>query len=313
MTNNQFSYDELFEPAVIYPDPDFQERYGELVGLDDHKETLTKILGLLVNPAGLEKWIKKFHSSAKNAITVILKRPPLIVLEGDIGTGKSELAFTIGDAVARQENIEVTLLPLSLSVRGKGLVGEMTNLITNAFDHTIEKAKKLRTNSGSSGGAVILLVDEADALTQSRESIQMHHEDKAGVNAFIRGIDRIGNDKIPAAVIMCTNRLGALDPAVKRRAADILTFTRPDKAQRLEVLQDLLKELGFSDEDIEDIKTLTGKRDGRDYGFTYSDLKQRLLPSIIMDAYPTQKVNTNKAKKIAEKMIPTPPFNFEEK
>jgi AAA+ superfamily predicted ATPase len=67
-------------------------------------------------------------------------------------------------------------------------------------------------------GAVILLVDEADALAQSREAAQMRHEDRAGVNAFIRGVDRIGNG-LPAAVIMCTNRLSALDPAVRRRAA----------------------------------------------------------------------------------------------
>ena len=39
----------------------------------------------------------------------------------------------------------------------------------------------------------------------------MHHEDKAGVNAFIRGIDRIANAKLPAAVLMCTNRISALD------------------------------------------------------------------------------------------------------
>ena len=64
----------------------------------------------------------------------------------------------------------------------------------------------------------------------------MHHEDRAGVNAFIRGIDRIGNGRLPAAAIMCTNRLNALDPAVKRRAADILIFERPDDAQRYAVL-----------------------------------------------------------------------------
>lgn len=70
----------------------------------------------------------------------------------------------------------------------------------------------------------MLLIDEADALAQSRENAQMHHEDRAGVNAFIRGIDRIANQKLPAAVLMCTNRLKALDPAVQRRAAEVLTF-----------------------------------------------------------------------------------------
>lgn len=309
MNNRQSSINELFEPAVNYPDIEYKERLSELIGLDDHKARLTKILSLLINPISLEEWKNKYHSSAKKVISAILKRPPLVILEGDVGTGKSELALTIGDAVARQENVAITLLPLSLSARGQGLVGEMTKLLTNAFDHTIELAKKLKNQSRSSRGAVILLVDEADALTQSRESTQMHHEDKAGVNTFIRGIDRMGNGKLPAAVIMCTNRLGALDPAVKRRAADILTFTRPDKSQRHTVLQEPLKELGFSDKEIEHIVTTTGKRYERDYGFTFSDLTQRLLPSIVLDAYPTQKVNTNRAKEIAEEMTPTPPFN----
>lgn len=63
-------------------------------------------------------------------------------------------------------------------------------------------ASKLKSPTGQARGAVILLVDEADALAQSRETAQMHHEDRAGLNAFIRGIDRIANAKLPAAVIM---------------------------------------------------------------------------------------------------------------
>ena len=112
----------------------------------------------------------------------------------------------------------------------------MTQLLSAAFDHTAAEAAKLKSGSGRARGAIILLVDEADALAQSREAAQMHHEDRAGVNAFIRGVDRLGNGKLPAAVIMCTNRLGALDPAVKRRAADILIFGRPDETQRRAVL-----------------------------------------------------------------------------
>src|SRR5207244_1182842 len=155
------------------------------------------------------------------------------------------LAETIGDAVARQENIDLTLFPLSLSTRGEGRVGEKTQLLSAAFDHTVAEATKLKGASCRSGGGVILLVDAADALAQSREAAQMHHEDRAGVNAFIRGIDRLGNGQLPAAVIMCTNRLGALDPAVKRRAADILIFERPSDEQRRLVIAGSFEPLGF--------------------------------------------------------------------
>ena len=305
------SIDDLFEQRITYPDCELQERLAALVGLDNHKARLAKILVLLINPAGLETWAEKFHPGANGVLNTVLSRPTLIVLAGDVGSGKSALAETIGDAVARQEKIEITLFPLSLSTRGQGRVGEMTQLLSAAFDHTLDEAKKLKgINAQKSRGAAILLVDEADALAQSREATQMHHEDRAGVNAFIRGVDRLGNAKVPAAVIMCTNRPGALDPAVRRRAADILTFGRPDNEQRAAVMQAPLQQLGFSPSQIEAIIIATGSREGNSYGFTFSDLTQRLLPAIVLDAYPARPVDPVKALEIARHMMPTTPFQY---
>jgi len=50
--------------------------------LNDHKERLSKILGLLVNPAGLEAWAQKHHLDAKGLLKHVLRRPPLVVLAG---------------------------------------------------------------------------------------------------------------------------------------------------------------------------------------------------------------------------------------
>jgi AAA+ superfamily predicted ATPase len=86
----------------------------------------------------------------------------------------------------------------------------------------------------------VLLVDEADALAQSRELAQMHHEDRAGVNALLRGIDGIRSDRLPVLTILCTNRLDAIDPAVQRRAAAVEMFGRPGQAQRAALLTHLL-------------------------------------------------------------------------
>lgn len=311
--NKSPDIDALFERQVSYPDCDAQERLGRLVGLDDHKSRLSKILGLLVNSKGLEDWANKYHHTEVNQIlSMIKRRPPLVVLSGDVGSGKSELAETIGDAVARQENIGISLLPLSLSSRGQGRVGEMTQLISSAFEYTVSEAEKLKSNTGSSRGGIILLVDEADALAQSRESAQMHHEDRAGVNAFIRGIDRMGNGKLPAAIIMCTNRINALDPAIKRRAAEILTFSRPNDTERTAVLANQLKQLGFSDNKIKSLVELTGAVNGREYGFTFSDLTQRLIPAIVLDAYPNQAITPDQAMTVAQKIMPTPPFQEQE-
>ena len=117
--------DVLFERRLTYPDVEIQDRLVRLVGLDYHKSRLMKLLSLLINPAGLEIWAKKHHPGADKLVNTVLRRPPLVVLAGDVGSGKTELAETIGDAVARQENIDITLFPLSLSSRGQGRVGEM--------------------------------------------------------------------------------------------------------------------------------------------------------------------------------------------
>ena len=300
--------DELFERRMTYPDSKARERLSRLVGLDDHKARLAKILGLLVNPSGLRVWAKKYHPGAINVLDAVLRRPPLVVLAGDVGSGKSEIAESIGDAVARQECVSVTLLPLSLSTRGQGRVGEMTQLLTAAFDYTIAEVGKLKAKNGRFPGAVVLLVDEADALTHSRQTAQMHHEDRAGVNAFIRGVDRLANTGHPAAVIMCTNRLGAIDPAVRRRAAEILVFGRPNDKQRLAAVGPALKQLGLSDSHMEAVIHATGPRPENGYGFTFSDLVQRLIPALVLDVYPHGPVDPNRALEIARQMAPTAPF-----
>ena len=301
--------DDLFEQRLLYPDPDARDRLSGLVGVDDLKEQLAKVLGVLVNPAGLNKWMKQYHPDAKDLMAVLLRRPPLIVLAGEVGCGKTELAESIGDLVARQENISITLFPLSLATRGRGRVGEMTQLLSAAFDCALEEARRLKSTVGKSRGAVILLVDEADAIAQSRDATEMHHEDRAGVNAFIRGIDRLGNGKYPAAIIMCTNRLDALDPAVERRAADVLRFERPTSKQRLDVIGPALQHLGISEQMITSIVDATG--DG--HGFTFSDLRQRLLPAIVLDAYPEGPVSQDRALEIAREMSPTPPLKEEQR
>ncbi|RZJ91193.1 MAG: AAA family ATPase [Chryseobacterium sp.] len=308
MESSKPSFSELFEHTINFPDPNMRERLGLLVGLDDTKETLKKIIGLLINPDGVAEWAKKYHPDAKQILNFVTRRPPLIILAGDVGSGKSELAYTIGDAVARQQDIEVTLFPLSLATRGQGRVGQMTQLISSAFEYTLEHAKKLKNDDAKSRGAVILLVDEADALAQSRENEQMHHEDKAGVNAFIRGIDSLGNGKLPAAVIMCTNRPNSLDPAIRRRAAEIVYFTRPSAESRKSVLHQPLSELGFAEKDILKIVELTGSTGERSYGFTFSDLVQRLLPSLVLDAYPNSAVDPKRAIQLTENILPTEPF-----
>ncbi len=94
---------------------------------------------------------------------------------------------------------------------------------------------------------------------------------------------------------MCTNRVRALDPALKRRAADILIFERPDDQKRRAVLAGALDRIGFSPADVERLVAATGAAAGPPYGFTFSDFNQRLVPAIVLDAYPSRPVDPERA------------------
>lgn len=300
--------DALFERRHDFPDQDAGKRFARLVGVDEAKSRLVKLLAILINPEGPKRWADKHHKGAPLLLDYLARRPPLVILSGDVGTGKTELAETVGDAVARAEKIDITLFPMSLATRGKGQVGEMTLLVSGAFDAVIEHAKKAARSSGKAASGAILLIDEGDALTQSRESSQMHHEDRAGVNAFIRGLDRLASKHYPVAVVLCTNRISSIDPAVLRRAADIFEFTRPTEEQRFAVMKGPLTEAGFDAAQIVQMVSLTGRTKDREMGFTYSDLTQRLLPTMVLDAYPDTAVTFERAVELLKTISPTPAF-----
>jgi AAA+ superfamily predicted ATPase len=302
------SHADVFEDVVPLPDPRGQADYERLVGLDDYKARLVKETLLLVDPNQLQDWNKKHHGGNLAALGYFQSRPSLFVLAGDVGTGKTALARSFGNQVARLAKVRVELYSLSLNARGSGAVGEMTRLISSAFKQVRDAVAKTRAADGKAGRGIILLIDEADALAQSREAAQMHHEDRAGVNALIRGIDDLAADRLPVAVVMCTNRLDALDPAVRRRAAVVFEFARPTRDQRLAVLKAGLSGSGFADRDLEHLADATGEAQGRHYGLTYSDLTQRLLPSLILDAFPENALGANRAIEIATALKPTPPF-----
>ncbi|MGD1092501.1 MAG: ATP-binding protein [Bryobacteraceae bacterium] len=299
---------DIFEEVREFPDPTAARRFAALVGLEEMKERLLKEARLMLDPDSLSTWSATFHRPKTRITEFFRDRPPLFIFAGDVGTGKTALAETFGDAVAREADIRVMLYALSLNARGTGAVGEMTTLLSAAFSEVKQAARKSSHRGGKHSHGVVLLIDEADALAQSRELAQMHHEDRAGVNALIRGVDDLATGNFPAIVVMCTNRLSALDPAVRRRAAATFTFTRPNDQQRHALLHPVLEELGFTAQQIHSIVSATGPSHGREYGYTYSDLAQRFLPGLLLAAYPSKAATFVLAKDVLEKHPPTPPF-----
>ncbi len=140
----------------------------------------------------------------------------------------------------------------------------------------------------------------------------MHHEDRAGVNALIRGIDTLRQLHRPVLTVMCTNREAALDPAIVRRAAAVFHFARPNDAQRRELLSRALDGTGVNDSEFDKLVRLTGPRDGRAYGCTFSDLRQRFIVGVVLDSLERGPLRGERLIALAAEFVPTPPFGHDD-
>ncbi len=296
---------DMFDEEIELPNARAQRRYDSLVGLDEVKHALIQNAAVLLDPDSLRIWSQKQHGAVLPVVATFSQRTPLFVFAGDVGTGKSTLAESFAQPIAKQHKIEISVLRLSLRARGTGAVGEMTRLLGDAFDEVVSRGRRMPT-----GHALILVIDEADAIAQSRELGQMHHEDRAGVNALIRGIDTVATEGLAILVVMCTNRLSALDPAVRRRAASEFQFERPNDAKRVALFTGALEGAGIADREIERIAQLAGD-DGRGYGHTYSDIVNRVLPAAVLASYPDSALDASAVTAALNAHPPTPPFTEE--
>lgn len=269
----------FFENERLYPDNNAAKWFDRLVGIDQQKQELLLELELLLQPDLVEQWSRIHHDSILPACEVMAARAPLIVLEGDVGCGKTVLAESVGDPLARKLGCHVHLLKINTQVRGTGMVGEMTDLIAQAFSEVEDKAKR------NSGEPVLLLIDEADSLASKRGEQHMHHEDKAGVNTLLQRIDRLRGEGLPVAVIFITNRHDALDSAVRRRAAASIRFERPDSDARAALFESNFPQLALTGTKAKKLVAATGANGKGQVGFTASDITDRLIPNAIKQAY----------------------------
>lgn len=272
--------DVLTSPTT-FPNSDAAIRLSRLVGLDHYIEALCQNIRLFFDPQLGRDWSNEHYGKVLPIVDLLDEAVPLIVFEGDVGTGKTALADTIANRVATEGDYGVHLVKMSTRVRGTGYVGEMGTLLAESFEHV----SKLWERTGE---PVLFVIDEADSLLTSRESDQHHHEDKSGVNTILQHLDALRASPAQIVAIAITNRVGVLDPAVRRRATLVLTFYRPDTAQRTALLSQLLEGSGVTESGLKRLVSVSGKRPATDGGpairLSYSDLTLRFAVPAIRDA-----------------------------
>lgn len=258
-----------------HPDKAAQKKYDSLVGLDKSKAELLFTLQHILDKRGLATWMKKHHSSGLQYMENILGGDALIMMSGDVGCGKTELAHCIGTPLSKSMGDEtVILFETPSDIRGGGHVGEVSRRITAAFEYA-----KANLRKGEYG---ILLIDEADDLATSRDQMQAHHEDRSGVNVLIKEIDKVHREQVNLAVIIITNRPNSIDPAVRRRATLQLKFVRPSQPVLRTLIEKVFEGVSFTEGDIEEI---TEACLNKEIPYSFSDITKRIGKQSLIHAW----------------------------
>ncbi|MBN1483895.1 MAG: AAA family ATPase [Chloroflexia bacterium] len=289
---------------IAYPNKELGQLYDSLVGIDEIKHGLLEKLILLLSRQDVQKWSREKFGTVIPACEALLNRYPFFVLEGDVGCGKTALARSIGHPLAIRLGRPLEMLILNTQVRGRGLVGELSNNITQAFQMAENQSLQF-------GHPVLLLIDEADALAQKRGGRQMHHEDDAGVNTLIQRIDLLQSPGKEVIVLFATNMGKVLDSAIKRRAAASFSFGRPDDQGRRLLFQRLLRGSDVGDDLLDQLVQETRPRVLPGYGtsahpYTYSDIVQRLVPLAVEKAFFSQGSLQASLLEACRQTLPTP-------
>ena len=270
---------DTFDSQRELPSRELENIAETLVGFERYYEALKNHLMVVLMPDRVDEWSKKYHKQIIPLCKVIRQRYSLFLFSGDVGTGKTVTAECAADRLTRDLGKEGFLLKLSTRVRGKGLHGEMSQLIQDAFENLTTQAGKKRLS--------FLMIDEADSIASLRSTEQMHQEEKAAVNTLIQKIDEIRQVGGRAVVFLCTNRANVIDQAVVRRSALHIEFSRPNKEECLELLKHDLQGIKLTPEELNELAFLAsaGGHYG-DNGYTFSDFRLRFLPESLVRAIP---------------------------
>lgn len=207
-------------------------------------EYIDHLIEVLVKRTGEEsrarlKWLKTFRncvlpdnvkSMIEEALTVILCKQKFddwginehfekgltnsIMLYGPPGTGKTMIAESFAAVLGKN------LMKLTNAELQSQIPGQVERNITDSFN----KAKEHNC---------VLMLDECDSLLYNRDAVGMIIA--AEINHLLTNIENFDG-----VVILTTNRLGRLDPALQRRIIAKVKLPLPTKEARTQIWKNLM-------------------------------------------------------------------------
>ncbi|MCZ0932933.1 MAG: ATP-binding protein [Oligoflexia bacterium] len=289
----------IFDIQTELPSSNLESISKTLIGFEKHYEAMKNHIMMMLVPSNVNEWSKKYYKKMIPLCEIIQHRYPLFLFSGDVGTGKTITAQSVANQLTKDMQKNGFLLKLSTRVRGKGLHGEMSQLIQDAFENLKIQAGKKRL--------AFLLIDEADSIASLRSTEQMHQEEKAAVNTLIQKIDEIRQMGGRAVVFLCTNRMHVIDQAIVRRSALHIQFSRPNKEECLELLKYDLEGIKLTEEHFNELASMISKGGiYKDNGYTFSDFRLRFLPEALARAFPDKALTFDILKKTVLAVKPSP-------
>ncbi len=286
------------ESILRYPDDGAATRYAALVGMDDVKSRLHNELALRLAPERLADWSQRYgHQRLVSALSPAQSRAPVIVLLGDSGTGKTALAESLGDPLARS---------LRVGLRGHRIGADPSS------------AEQLERALNPASGVQVAGIGPTPGIRGHIFICDQHYPggtvpvdgydggpDPAAVVQALQAAEALAARGGAAVVIVCVSHPTQIDPAVRRLSLEPFLLSRPNAAQRETVLRRLTVGLPVTDAELVRLVRSTGPRDGTP-GYTYGDLAQRLMQAAILESYPDRALTVATLIAVARRLSPTP-------
>jgi len=281
---------------LSYPDDRAATRYAALVGMDDVKSRLHNELALRLAPERLAEWSHRYGlQKLVSDLSPDQSRAPVIVLVGDSGTGKTALAESLGDPLARS---------LRVGLRGYRIGTHPSS--AQQLERALNPTSCVQVAGvQSSPGGHIFICDQHYALGSVPVDRYPPGPDPTAVAQVLQAAEALAGRGESAVVILCVSHPTQIDPTARRLSLEPFLLTRPDAGQREIVLRRLTGGLSVTEAELVRLVRSTGPRDGTP-GYTYGDLVQRLMHAAILESYPDRPLTAATLIGVARRLSPTP-------